>query len=76
VKKPFVTIRKAEESDKNIWNTLVHHPLETWQWGEFRKSMGVDVVRLIEEKENKIVDAWQLTFHKVPISPYTIGYFP
>ncbi len=43
------------------------HPLQTPAWGDFRKAMGIDVVRLND---------WQLTFHKIPYTPWTIGYLP
>jgi lipid II:glycine glycyltransferase (peptidoglycan interpeptide bridge formation enzyme) len=43
------------------------HPLQSQAWGDFRKAMGIDVVRLND---------WQLTFHKIPYTPWTIGYFP
>ncbi len=43
------------------------HPLQSPAWGEFRKSMGIDVVRLND---------WFITFHKIPHTPWTIGYFP
>ncbi len=44
------------------------HPLQSEAWGTFRRVMGVDVVRLAQ--------GWQLTFHKIPFTPLTIGYFP
>lgn len=43
------------------------HPLQSPAWGAFRKAMGVDVAW---------VNNWLLTFHKVPFTPWTIGYFP
>jgi lipid II:glycine glycyltransferase (peptidoglycan interpeptide bridge formation enzyme) len=43
------------------------HPLQSPAWGEFRKAMGIDVVRLHD---------WQITFHKIPYLPCTVGYFP
>jgi lipid II:glycine glycyltransferase (peptidoglycan interpeptide bridge formation enzyme) len=46
---------------------MITHPLQTPAWGEFRSAMGIDVVRL---------NGWQLTFHKIPYTPWTIGYFP
>lgn len=45
----------------------VSHPLQSQPWGQFRSAMGIDVTRLNE---------WQLTFHKIPFTLYTIGYFP
>lgn len=65
------TIRLASDDDQKNWNNRVSHPLQSWEWGEFRKKMGVDVVRLIADQER-----WQLTFHRVPYTPWTIGYFP
>jgi len=46
---------------------MTNHPLQSPAWGEFRKAMGINVVRLND---------WQLTFHKIPYTPWTIGYFP
>ena len=46
----------------------ISHPLQSEAWGTFRRVTGVDVVRLAQ--------GWQLTFHKIPFTPLTIGYFP
>ncbi|HLD25208.1 MAG TPA: peptidoglycan bridge formation glycyltransferase FemA/FemB family protein [Patescibacteria group bacterium] len=46
---------------------MTDHPLQSSAWGEFRKAMGIDVVRF---------NTWHLTFHNIPYTPYTIGYFP
>ncbi|MFH0749319.1 MAG: peptidoglycan bridge formation glycyltransferase FemA/FemB family protein [Candidatus Gottesmanbacteria bacterium] len=73
---PTVSIRPATMDDQKRWNPNIHHPLQTWEWGEFRKQMGVDVVRMIVQRDNKISGCWQMTFHKIPFSPFTIGYFP
>lgn len=43
------------------------HPLQSQAWGDFRKAMGIDVTRL---------HGWRLTFHCIPYTPWTIGYFP
>lgn len=43
------------------------HPLQSEAWGSFRRAMGIDVIRLGD---------WQLTFHNIPFTPFTIGYFP
>lgn len=55
------------KTDRTAWNASVSHPLQSWEWGEFRKTMGVDVTR---------IENWQLTFHTIPHTPWTIGYFP
>ena len=46
---------------------MVLHPLQSQAWGDFRKAMGIDVVRTHD---------WQLTFHTIPHTPWTAGYFP
>ncbi len=43
------------------------HPLQTDAWMRFRKAMGVDVV--------KTRDGY-ISFHHIPHTPWTIGYFP
>jgi lipid II:glycine glycyltransferase (peptidoglycan interpeptide bridge formation enzyme) len=46
---------------------MMTHPLQTQAWGDFRRAMGIDVERLGD---------WYLTFHRIPYTPWTIGYFP
>lgn len=46
---------------------LTTHPLQSKAWGEFREKTGVKVV---------IEKVWQLTIHKIPYTPWSIGYFP
>lgn len=69
-------IRLALPSDRSAWDRLATHPLQSWAWGEFRADMGIDVVRLASEVSGKMTAAWQLTFHKIPHTPWVIGYFP
>lgn len=73
---PDITIRPAIKSDQQIWDSLVDHPMQSWAWGEFRRELGVDVVRVIECVAGKPTIPWQLTFHKIPYTPWSIGYFP
>jgi len=53
--------------DAKDWNKLVDHPLQSWEWGEFRESTGLKVVR-----EGNI----QITIHPIPRTPWNIGYCP
>ena len=43
------------------------HPLQSIEWGEFRKKTGIKVIR-----SNGI----QITIHKIPHTSWTIGYVP
>lgn len=70
------TIRLVTETEKKNWNNVVSHPLQSWEWGEFRSSMGLDIARLGVFQKDILIEGWQITFHKIPFSPFTIGYFP
>jgi len=53
-------------SKRAIFNKTAIHPLQTWEWGEFRKQWGNKVVRL---------PFGQVIFSKIPKTRYTIGTF-
>lgn len=61
------TTQKHHELHEKTWNANADHPLQSWQWGQFREQMGITLVRQ---------DGWQLTFHRIPHTNWTIGYFP
>ncbi len=48
-------------------DSLTNHPLQSPEWGEFRKKTGVKVLRI-----NRL----QITVHKIPHTSWTIGYAP
>ena len=52
------------KKDAQNFNLKVDHPLQSWEWGEFRKEWGNKVVR----KEN-----YQIIFSKIPKTSFTIG---
>jgi lipid II:glycine glycyltransferase (peptidoglycan interpeptide bridge formation enzyme) len=76
IDKKIVIIGKVPIKFKNTYNRLVSHPLQSWQWGEFREKTGVKVVRRGIFKNDKIADGFQLTIHKIPRTPWNIGYLP
>lgn len=49
------------------FNKYANHPLQAFEWGEFRKKTGIKVVR---------GNDWELTIHKIPHTSWTIGYLP
>jgi len=46
---------------------LFSHPLQSNEWGEFRKKTGIKAMR---------VDGIQITIHQIPHTPWAIGYIP
>ena len=51
---------------KEEFNKVATHPLQTWEWGEFREKWGNEVVRL---------SFGQIMFHRIPFTSYKIGTF-
>lgn len=64
------------DKEKDAYDKLVSHPLQSYEWGEFRKRNGITVIRKGIVQGNKLVDGFQLTIHQIPHSPWTIGYLP
>jgi lipid II:glycine glycyltransferase (peptidoglycan interpeptide bridge formation enzyme) len=69
-------IRKLAASEKAIYNKVVDHPLQSWEWGEFRESLGREVERLGVFERGRLVEGWQIIFHQIPYTNFTVGYFP
>lgn len=69
-------IREALENERLNFNQVVNHPLQSWEWGEFREKMGLKVIRLLGLEGKEVVCGYQLTIHPIPYSGYTIGYLP
>src|SRR3990172_12409062 len=69
-------IREIGISDKKAFNGLSLHPLQSWEWGEFRTRTGLEVVRLGRFSKDQLVESAQLTIHPLPFTRYTIGYLP
>jgi len=70
-------IRIIDDSvDKNTYNNLAQHPLQSWQWGEARREMGIEVIRIGEYSNKKIINVYLLTLHPIPYTLFKIGYLP
>lgn len=69
-------IRKLTAINKEQYNRVVTHPLQSWEWGEFRERTGVKVVRRGIFKDRMLVDGFQLTIHRIPYTQWNIGYLP
>lgn len=62
--------------DKEKFDRLALHPLQSWAWGDFRKKTGISVMRLGKYENNNLIETAQITIHPLPFTPFTIGYFP
>jgi len=69
-------IREVVEKERDQFNKLATHPMQTWEWGEFRKSERVDISRIGEYKADKLVASYQISWHKAPGFTFVFGYCP
>lgn len=69
-------IRPLRDEEKDQYNKVVNHPLQSWEWGEFRKTTGVKVERIGFFDKGALQNGLQVTFHKLPKVGKTAGYYP
>lgn len=71
-------LRLIDDTPKNHidYNNVVTHVIQSWEWGEFRKSLGLPLLRYGIYENGKLVTAFQLTLHKIPFTSQFVGYLP
>ncbi|TSC53290.1 MAG: femAB, partial [Microgenomates group bacterium LiPW_16] len=69
-------IREVLESEREDYNRVVNHPLQSWEWGEFRQKTWLKALRLGGFDGKKLVCGFQLTVHPIPKTSYTVGFLP
>ncbi len=62
--------------EKDDYNNRVTHPLQSYEWGEFREKEGIKVIRKGFFNGDTLTSGFQLTIHKIPRTNFTIGYLP
>lgn len=69
----MITVSKFKKGQKKVYNQAVSHPVQSWEWGEFRKKTGIKVLRFGIWEEKRLRTAFQLFIYKVPHTPLKIG---
>ncbi len=59
--------------EKDEYNKVVKHPLQTWEWGDFQITQGHKVYRLGIFDNDKMVGGYSVSFHKIPKFNYSVG---
>lgn len=59
-------MKKTKVFKSKEFNRISTHPLQSWEWGEFRKAAGNEVVRF---------PFGQITIHPIPFSNFKVGAF-
>lgn len=65
--------RVLYDEEREIYDSVIIHPVQTWAWGDFLKSQGHTVFRLGVFDNNTLVSAYSINFHRLPRLPYSIG---
>jgi len=68
-----VLIRKVFPEEKDLYDAVVKHPLQSWKWGEFKESTGMRAVRLGVFEKEKMVDGVLVLFRPIPKTPFSVG---
>lgn len=69
-------IREVLPQEREEFDRLASHPLQSWAWGEFREKTGLSIVRLGRFRDDQLVETTQVTVHKIPKLPLSVGYWP
>lgn len=71
-----MTFSLITEKQKTLYNKTVSHIMQSWEWGDARKSLGLPVLRYGLFRNGSMVSAFQLTLHKIPLTNQFVGYLP
>ncbi len=69
-------LRILDDSYKVEYDQLVTHVIQSRQWGEFRKSLGIPLLRYGIFKNDRLTHAFQISFHQIPMMKKFVGYLP
>lgn len=72
----MIELIDVNEKERKLFDSLATHPLQSYAWGQFRKATHISVVRKILLDDKKPTASIQLTIHRIPHTPWNIGYFP
>ena len=59
--------------EKEQYDKVVTHPLQTWSWGDFQIGEGHKVYRLGVFDQQKLISGYTVSFHTLPKLNYTVG---
>ncbi|MDO8498484.1 MAG: peptidoglycan bridge formation glycyltransferase FemA/FemB family protein [bacterium] len=69
-------LKLITEKQKKEYNKLVTHIMQSWEWGEFRKSLGTPLLRYGLYQNGNLTRVFQLTLHKIPLTSSFVAYLP
>jgi len=67
--------REVSPQEKDDWDRLVNHPLQSWGWGNFREQRQ-KVTRLGKYDHGQLVKVFLIMWTRVARTPWYFGYIP
>lgn len=71
-----MVVREIFSEEKERFDLAAKHPLQTFEWGEFREKTGRKIVRAGMFENEKLINTIQFSLHPFPILGFKVGYFP
>lgn len=69
-----MSIKLFTDKDQKTYNSVIIHPVQTWQWGEFQKTQGHSIFRYgIYNTVGRLISAFTVSFHQIPKTKYSVG---
>lgn len=70
-------IRPVQADDRDRYDKVAGHPLQSWAWGDFRQATGLQIGRLgTFDEQGVMTGVLQATFSPIPVLGGTAGYIP
>lgn len=69
-------LRSIMADEARQFNEIADHPMQSWQWGEFKKQEEHAVERVAYFDHDKMKRGIQVSFHHLPNTSFTFGYYP
>jgi len=72
-------VRLLTDHDKASFDRISTHPVQSWEWGDFRKEYGNRVVRVGvfvqggKSDLERLVEGHQITIHRLPHTSYSVA---
>lgn len=61
------------DTEKEAYDSVISHPVQSWAWGDFEKAQGHEVVRFGQFENDKMVGGYTVVFYHLPKLSYTVG---
>lgn len=72
-----MVLKELSFKDKKTYNLFVTHVMQSWEWGEARVALGTILKRYgLYNSKNKLTRVFTITFHKIPLTSWWVGYLP